>query len=123
MFLAWSCFGVRTLLADSCPEDALPTSLLPNPLFLMEIAMNVSGHALPTRTVAAVLSAWLLLLLLAASAAAEPAREQIEFFEKKIRPVLVEHCYRCHSAQASKVRGGLLLDTREDLRKGGDRWP
>src|SRR5262245_20484554 len=48
---------------------------------------------------------------------------EIEFFETKIRPVLVEHCYRCHSAQAKKVKGGLLLDTRDAIRKGGDRGP
>jgi hypothetical protein len=54
---------------------------------------------------------------------AEPTREQIEFFEKKIRPVLVEHCYECHSAQSAKVRGGLLLDTRESLRRGGESGP
>jgi cytochrome c553 len=54
------------------------------------------------------------------AAAAEPGRAQIEFFEKKVRPVLVEHCYSCHSATAKKVRGGLLLDTRAALRAGGD---
>jgi len=42
-----------------------------------------------------------------------------EFFEKHIRPVLVDRCYKCHSAQAKKLKGGLRLDTREGLRKGG----
>ena len=42
------------------------------------------------------------------------------FFEKKIRPVLVEHCYKCHSASSEKVKGELLLDTREGIRKGGE---
>jgi hypothetical protein len=55
-------------------------------------------------------------------AAAEKA-EDIEFFEKKIRPVLVEHCYSCHSAGAKKLRGGLLLDSRAALQKGGDSGP
>src|SRR5262245_16549960 len=67
---------------------------------------------------------WLLLLMLLAwdtgVARAEPERE---FFEKKIRPVLAEHCYPCHSQQATKVEGGLRLDTREDLRRGGDSGP
>jgi hypothetical protein len=45
------------------------------------------------------------------------------FFESKIRPVLVAHCYECHSAKAAKVRGGLLLDTRDGLRNGGDTGP
>ncbi len=54
---------------------------------------------------------------------AEPARTQVEFFEQKIRPVLVERCYKCHSAQAAKVRGGLRLDTRDGLRRGGESGP
>ena len=49
--------------------------------------------------------------------------EQIAFFEKSIRPVLVAECYSCHSAEAPKVKGGLLLDTRDGLRKGGDTGP
>ncbi len=44
----------------------------------------------------------------------------IEFFEKKIRPVLVEHCQECHSVNAKKLGGGLVLDHREGVRKGGD---
>jgi hypothetical protein len=47
----------------------------------------------------------------------------IAFFESKIRPVLVEHCYSCHSAEAAKarkLRGGLFLDSREGVRRGGD---
>ncbi len=46
--------------------------------------------------------------------------EQIEFFEKHIRPVLVDHCYECHSAGAKKIKGGLLLDSRSGVRTGGD---
>ena len=49
--------------------------------------------------------------------------EQIEFFESKIRPVLVEHCYRCHSAEAGKSKGGLLLDSRTGWQVGGDSGP
>ncbi|MFT5470397.1 MAG: hypothetical protein ACI8UO_005525 [Verrucomicrobiales bacterium] len=45
---------------------------------------------------------------------------QVEFFEQKIRPVLAEHCYECHSASSKKVKGGLLLDFRDATRKGGD---
>ncbi len=48
---------------------------------------------------------------------------QLDFFEKKIRPVLVESCYECHSAESKKVKGGLLLDTREGLLQGGDTGP
>ena len=52
-----------------------------------------------------------------------PTAEQLAFFEKKIRPVLVTHCYSCHSASAEKVRGEFLLDTREGIRKGGETGP
>ena len=48
---------------------------------------------------------------------------KLEFFEKKIRPLLAERCYECHSTEAKKVKGGLRLDTREDLLKGGDTGP
>lgn len=60
---------------------------------------------------------------LAVGTALSPARGDdsgTRLFESKIRPVLVERCYECHSATAKKVKGGLLLDTREALRKGGD---
>jgi hypothetical protein len=53
--------------------------------------------------------------------AADP--EEFQDFEKHVRPVLVEHCYACHSARAEKVKGGLLLDTREGIRRGGDSGP
>src|SRR5580658_10385943 len=44
---------------------------------------------------------------------------QRQFFEAKIRPVLVGKCYSCHSAKAKEVEGELLLDTPEGVRKGG----
>ncbi len=47
----------------------------------------------------------------------------VEFFEKKIRPALVEHCYRCHGTNLKKIRGGLALDTRAGWVKGGDSGP
>jgi Protein of unknown function (DUF1553)/Protein of unknown function (DUF1549)/Planctomycete cytochrome C len=68
-------------------------------------------------------SACLALTLLAPGRAAEPPRDGVEYFEKHIRPVLAEKCYSCHSATAAKVRGGLLLDTADGLRKGGDSGP
>ena len=48
---------------------------------------------------------------------------QLDFFEAKIRPVLVQHCYECHSADAKSVKGGLLLDTAAGLLTGGDSGP
>ncbi len=61
--------------------------------------------------------------LAAAARAAEPTPEQVEFFEAKIRPILVESCYKCHSVEAGKSRGDLFLDSRAALRKGGAGGP
>ncbi|HEX7897337.1 MAG TPA: PSD1 and planctomycete cytochrome C domain-containing protein [Planctomycetota bacterium] len=63
---------------------------------------------------------WFLVLSLSANAQ-DP--EGAKFFEEKIRPVLVEKCYSCHSADAKKVKGDLLLDTREGTLKGGETGP
>src|SRR3712207_4607711 len=55
--------------------------------------------------------------------AAEPSKEGIEFFEKKIRPVLVESCYGCHSVEAKnnkKLKAKFYADSMEGLTKGGD---
>jgi hypothetical protein len=51
---------------------------------------------------------------------AEKNTRGLEFFETKIRPVLANQCYECHSAKSTKIKGGLLLDTRAGLREGGD---
>lgn len=53
----------------------------------------------------------------------KPTAEQLAFFETKIRPVLADKCYRCHSEKAEKLRGKLLLDTRDGTRRGGDNGP
>lgn len=55
----------------------------------------------------------------AASHSAQLDPVKVEFFEKHIRPVLVEHCYSCHSADATNVEGELLLDSRAALLAGG----
>ena len=52
--------------------------------------------------------------------AATPDASGIEFFEKKIRPVLAEHCYECHSHQAKKLKAEFHLDSREGLLQGGE---
>ena len=46
--------------------------------------------------------------------------EEQAFFESKIRPVLAQKCYECHSAQAKKIKGGLRLDHISLIKKGGD---
>jgi len=48
-----------------------------------------------------------------------PDKAQLEFFEKKIRPLLAENCYKCHSTESGKSKGGLTLDTREAMLRGG----
>ncbi|KAB2649297.1 MAG: hypothetical protein DVB32_11485, partial [Verrucomicrobia bacterium] len=45
--------------------------------------------------------------------------EGLAFFENRIRPIFVEHCYPCHSTEAKKVKGALKLDTQADFLKGG----
>lgn len=58
--------------------------------------------------------------------AAEPKKDDaagLAFFESKIRPVLVENCYRCHSTASGNAEGGLLLDSRKNIRAGGERGP
>lgn len=68
--------------------------------------------------------------MLGAVAADEPAGilgdKDVAFFEERIRPVLVEHCYECHSAEAQdkkRLKGGLLLDSRHGWQTGGDSGP
>jgi hypothetical protein len=56
-------------------------------------------------------------------AADVPSPADMQFFESKVRPVLVERCHGCHSLQAKKQKGGLLLDSRQALLKGGDTGP
>ena len=51
---------------------------------------------------------------------AAPTTEQLHFFEAKVRPLLVERCYGCHSVQAEKLKAGLLLDHGSSILKGGD---
>jgi hypothetical protein len=71
---------------------------------------------------AEILCAVLPLFACGISAAAEPA-ESAEFFERRIRPVLSEQCYKCHSSTSEKLKGGLMLDSREAAVKGGDTGP
>ena len=52
--------------------------------------------------------------------AAPTPQEATEFFEAKIRPVLVEKCYSCHSASAKKIKGDFTVDTAAGILKGGE---
>src|SRR2546423_2041458 len=69
-----------------------------------------------------------LLLLVGLWFNSDPARAQlpqsgvddVTFFETRVRPILADHCYKCHSTKSEKLKGGLLLDSREGLFKGGE---
>ncbi|MCA9132997.1 MAG: DUF1549 domain-containing protein, partial [Planctomycetales bacterium] len=67
---------------------------------------------------------WPLFLIFIATAWARPGWSQDTapraFFEQKIRPVLIEHCYPCHSQSAEKLKGGLRLDSQAGWQAGGD---
>ena len=52
-----------------------------------------------------------------------PSPEQLAFFENRIRPLLIGSCFNCHSASAKTLRGGLLLDSRAGILRGGDHGP
>jgi hypothetical protein len=63
---------------------------------------------------------------LGSAAEHESSGEKTAFFEQHVRPTLVEHCYPCHSESAQlkgKLKGGLFLDTRAGILKGGDTGP
>lgn len=85
-------------------------------------------HSDPPRTSAASTFAQLAALILNiclwgnafAADVPAPTTEQIEFFEAKVRPLLVEHCFECHSSESKKLKGGLKLDSRDAILKGGD---
>ena len=68
------------------------------------------------------LKIWLILLAISFQAKSA-SREEINFFETKIRPILVQNCYKCHSKDSEKVKGGLLLDNAANTQKGGDSGP
>ena len=55
-----------------------------------------------------------------ASDSAIEASSHAEFFESKIRPLLVNRCYECHSGNAKRIKAGLRLDSREAILRGGD---
>jgi hypothetical protein len=85
----------------------LPPLLSLAPLFLASLAALPAAAAAPAP----------------APAPAPLSPADLQFFETKIRPVLDDQCYRCHSLQGGKIKGGLRLDTRAALLEGGDSGP
>ena len=68
-------------------------------------------------------ASFIVTLAFAASAHADdtkPTAEQLAFFENKIRPLLADNCLECHTAAKRKTKGGLSMDNREDMRRGGE---
>ncbi|HVR87428.1 MAG TPA: PSD1 and planctomycete cytochrome C domain-containing protein, partial [Planctomycetota bacterium] len=76
----------------------------------------------PFRIVPAAVGAFLIPLLTSMAARAEDDAALVEFFEKKVRPVLVKNCYTCHSANTN-AKGGLRVDDRGGLLRGGSSGP
>ena len=70
-----------------------------------------------------ILLSFTVLAAIGTAQAAEPTKEQLDFFEKKVRPILSEKCYKCHSVEAGKSKGGLTLDTQAATLKGGEGGP
>lgn len=66
-------------------------------------------------------SVWGAVVFATGAAAAEPAAT--EFFEKNIRPVLVDHCYECHGGDPAKIKGGLNLTYRDGMLQGAGTSP
>src|SRR5687768_14973114 len=62
-------------------------------------------------------------LFLVACLALLSARADESFFRDKVEPILKQHCYDCHSLEAEKIKGGLLLDSKEATLRGGDTGP
>ncbi len=87
--------------------------------FGVKFAMLLVGFIV-RRTVRPLSLSLLSLAAATIASALEPTKAQLDFFESKVRPVLANHCYKCHSTTAEKVKGGLRLDSREALLKGGN---
>ena len=77
-------------------------------------------YRLPVRSIA---SSVIVATLAMSSSAAELSPEELNFFESKIRPVLVRECYGCHSNETGAAKGGLRLDTERLTHIGGDSGP
>ncbi|MEW6303537.1 MAG: PSD1 and planctomycete cytochrome C domain-containing protein [Verrucomicrobiota bacterium] len=81
--------------------------------------MKTSNTAWPALAILGVWGA----AVIGTAAPAQLTPQQLDFFEKKIRPVLADKCYKCHSAEADKVKAALFVDSRDGLLKGGDNGP
>lgn len=92
----------RVLAILNCPPD-----FLPQPIHALMLRMHLAAVFCVALNVSPIVH----------------ADEGVDFFESKIRPVLIEHCYKCHSHESNSFKGGLALDTRELMRQGGESGP
>lgn len=92
----------------------------------------MTGHALTEEKVKRPHAVWIAVFVtitvaltcLDATADEPPAKSiQLEFFEREVRPLLVEHCYSCHSGTSEKLKAGLRVDSRAAMFSGGDSGP
>ncbi|MBT6957042.1 MAG: DUF1553 domain-containing protein [Opitutae bacterium] len=79
--------------------------------------------SLPSRSIRAKRSLSLFILIALGTGIKIHANKDFEFFEAKIRPVLVQNCYKCHSDQAKKLKAGLYLDRKAGWQQGGENGP
>ena len=89
-----------------------------------KVAMTKSLLPMSHRTIPSVFLSFV--LLAAAVCADEPVADDtqhVEFFETKIRPLLVNQCYECHSGVSKSLKAGLRLDSKSAMLKGGDSGP
>jgi hypothetical protein len=107
--------GVRSPGRDINSTDSYTQSVDEDPPVKAYLEAMKNRHRLQHK-------AWLVIVFVAVSAssllAADPSPEDIEFFEKQVRPVLVQSCFKCHGE--TKQEGGLRLDSRAAALMGGD---
>ena len=84
------------------------------------VISNISERIVDLQRRSIVVCTFVVRLLAVPACAQEVALQQDEFFEKKIRPVLVEHCYECHSAESKELMGELRLDLKAGWQLGGE---
>ena len=107
-------------------DDSVP--IRAESIFERELPPSDRQRAMQVRSRVAICVAILAILGVVSSRAQaqgenRPLPQDLQFFETRIRPALVAHCYECHSASSKIVRGGLLLDSRDASRKGGESGP
>ena len=84
---------------------------------MLPASRRASWSAISARSV--LLAAWAHFASVGQSTEPDPAAAR-DFFESRVRPLLVEHCFDCHSQAADELKGGLRLDSRAAVLKGGD---